>query len=127
MNLLEFDQTNGIIRKRGVPNQIGVTEFRSHVEVDQRGGNIPTDPSISNTDLWQSRSLNVNHTFSISVVDGASIRFWIEARDIMNLRTVDSVQVHVDTSPPRIEQMWLQRNGEIELAVHNTNNLRDMR
>ena len=43
--------------------------------------------------------------------DGDSIRVWVKAHDVMGNTAVDSVLVHVDSSPPVIQDIWMNRNG----------------
>ncbi|XP_072033178.1 uncharacterized protein [Amphiura filiformis] len=124
----DYDQTFGTITRHGLPNKLGVTQFMSYFDVDHNGGSTIMNPRITNTNVWQSENITVNQSYNIGVTDGDSIRFWIEARNIIGNNDIsDSVLVHVDSSPPRLEDLWLQRNGEIQLSVHNTNNLHDMR
>ena len=58
--------------------------------------------------------------------DGDSIRVWVKAYDVMQNTAVDSVLVHVDSSPPIVDGMWLNRYGNYQLAVHNHTDIFEM-
>ena len=45
----------------------------------------------------------------------------------MNKTITDSVLVHVDSSPPIIEDVWLTRDGHTQLTVHHSEDLFDLR
>ena len=55
--------------------------------------------------------------------DGDSVRVWVKAYDIIGNTVTDSVLVHIDSSPPVIEDVWLVRHGVGQLAVHHTKDL----
>ena len=55
--------------------------------------------------------------------DGDSVRIWVQASDVMGNTAADYVLVHVDSSPPIIEDVWLERHGIGELAVHSFKDL----
>ena len=58
--------------------------------------------------------------------DGDSLRMYLKALDVVGHETVDSVLVHVDSSPPRITNIGLTKDGQTLLAVHNSKDLFDM-
>ena len=59
--------------------------------------------------------------------DGDSVRIYVKAVDVMGGAAVDSVLVHVDSSPPVIEAMGLTRHGHPTIAVHHSTDLSDMK
>ena len=59
--------------------------------------------------------------------DGDSVKVWIRATDLMGKTKTESVLVHVDSSPAVIQDVWLSRNGRMQLAVHNSVDLFDMK
>ena len=71
--------------------------------------------------------LNTQATYDLNLVDGDSIRFWVEARDIAGHFVRDTVLVHADSSPPIIEDFWLVRGNDVNIAVHNSVELHDLR
>ena len=70
-----------------------MVEFRSHFDVDNRGGRSIVNPSVANTDAWENKGVITNENYDVAVMDGDSVRFWIEARDIAGHATQDSVLV----------------------------------
>ena len=59
--------------------------------------------------------------------DGDSVRVWVRATDVMGNTKTDSVMVHVDSSPPVIQDVWLSRHGRTQLAVHHSKDLSDLK
>ena len=66
-------------------------------------------------------------TVDVPRADGDSVRMWVRATDVMGNTKTDSVLVHVDSSPPVIQDVWLFRHGRTQLAVHHSLDLFDMR
>ena len=64
---------------------------------------------------------------TITRVDGDSVRVYVKAFDVMGNTAEDNVLVHIDSSPPLIHDVWLTRDGEKQLAVHNSIDLFEMR
>ena len=83
--------------------------------------------SNGNSDSWKNEGTNTQATYDLTIRDGDSIRFWVEARDLAGHFVRDNVLVHADSSPPIIENFWLVRDGEVNLAVHNSVSLHEMR
>ena len=63
---------------------------------------------------------NETVTVEIPREDGDSVRVWVRATDVMGNTKIDSVLVHVDSSPPVIQDVWLSRRGHTQLAVHHS-------
>ena len=55
------------------------------------------------------------------------MRVWVKAHDVIGNTVTESVVVHVDASPPVIEDVWLVRHGVAQLAVHHTKDLSETR
>ncbi|XP_038057739.1 uncharacterized protein LOC119729229 [Patiria miniata] len=121
-----YDQNFGRRGRAAVPNSLGVTEFRVVHDIDHSGGRTTVNVSNDNSDHWSSEGTNTQATYDLTLVDGDSIRFWVEARDLAGHFVRDSVLVHADSSPPVIENFWLVRDGEVNLAVHNSEDLDKM-
>ena len=47
----------------------------------------------------------------------------MKGHDVIGNTVTDSVLVHVDSSPPVIEDVWLVRHGIGQLVVHHTDDL----
>ena len=124
---IDYDQNFGKRGRAAIPNTFGVTEFRVVHDIDHRGGRNIVIVSDDNSDNWSSEATNTQATYDLALMDGDSIRFWVEARDLAGHFVRDNVLIHGDSSPPIIEDFWLARDGEVNLAVHNSVNLHDMR
>ncbi|XP_038062737.1 uncharacterized protein LOC119733220 [Patiria miniata] len=122
----DYDQNFGKRGRAAIPNTLGVTEFRVVHDIDHSGGRTTVIVSDDNSDHWSSEGTNTQATYDLTLVDGDSIRFWVEARDLAGHFVRDSVLVHADSSPPVIENFWLVRDGEVNLAVHNSKDLDKM-
>ena len=98
-----------------------------HFEVDHNGGSASQSPSISNESAWQNMASLTTGNYTVPIEDGDSVRFWVYAEDRLRHGISSAVLVHVDSSAPQIDYLWLARNGQVNLAVHNTIQLKDMR
>ncbi|XP_038050879.1 uncharacterized protein LOC119724031 [Patiria miniata] len=122
----DYDQNFGLRGRAAIPNAFGVTEFRVLYDIDHSGGRTTVNVSDDNSDHWSSEGVTTQATYDVTLVDGDSIRFWVEARDLAGHFLRDSVLVHADASPPVIEDFWLVRDGEVNVAVHNSEDLHEM-
>ncbi|XP_038050911.1 uncharacterized protein LOC119724062 [Patiria miniata] len=103
----DYDQNFGQRGRAAVPNALGVTEFRVFYDIDHSGGRTTVNVSDDNSDNWSNEATNTQATYNLALVDGDSIRFWVEARDIAGHFVRDSVLVHADSSPPTIQDFKL--------------------
>ena len=55
-------------------------------------------------------------------VDGDSVRVWVKGHDVIDNTVTDYVLVHVDSSPPVIEDVWLVRHSG-QSVVHHIDDL----
>ncbi|XP_038044290.1 uncharacterized protein LOC119718928 [Patiria miniata] len=101
----DYDQHFGKRGRAAVPNALGVTEFRVLYDIDHSGGRNAVNVSDDNSDNWSSEGTNTQASYNLTLVDGDSIRFWVEARDLAGHFVRDSVLVHADSSPPVIEDL----------------------
>ena len=124
--LPDYDQNFGQRGRAGIPNALGVTKFLVWHDVDHEGGRTVANASDDRSDNWSDEGASTRATYRLSLVDGDSVRFWVEARDIAGHSLRDSVLVHTDASPPVIEDFWLVRDGEVNLALHNSEELQDI-
>ncbi|XP_038077171.1 uncharacterized protein LOC119745019 [Patiria miniata] len=101
----DYDQHFGKRGRAAVPNALGVTEFRVLYDIDHSGGRNAVNMSDDNSGNWSSEGTNTQASYNLTLVDGDSIRFWVEARDLAGHFVRDSVLVHADSSPPVIEDL----------------------
>ena len=120
---------SGEYPRAGTPNALGVTVLRYHVAIDQEGGRAeeslmqPSSFSRSTSDLaLGGAEVEVGE----ELLDGDSVRVWFQARDYVSHTAVDSVLFHVDSSPPELDNLWLEWNGVTGLALHGTETLLDL-
>ncbi|XP_046575805.1 uncharacterized protein LOC124283822 [Haliotis rubra] len=107
-----------------IPNVQGIVAVKYAYKVDHKGGTsigtVPDDPHFS------SLYLNQSHTISPTLVDGDTFRYWIRAYDIREEYLEERVTVHIDTSPPIIENLWLTREDRLNVSVHNVDEFNQM-
>ncbi|XP_046571088.1 LOW QUALITY PROTEIN: uncharacterized protein LOC124279320 [Haliotis rubra] len=107
-----------------IPNVQGIVAVKYAYEVDHEGGtSIGTVPGDSN---FSSLYLNQSHTISPPLVDGDTLHYWIRAYDIREEYLEETVTVHIDTSPPIIENLWLTRGDRLNVSVHNVDEFNQM-
>ncbi|XP_071784665.1 uncharacterized protein [Asterias amurensis] len=123
---VDYDQYFGKRGRAAIPNALGITQFRVFSDIDHRGGRSIVNASDDNADHWSNEASNTQATYDLNLIDGDSIRFWVEARDIAGHFVRDTVLVHADSSPPIIEDFWLVRGDDVNIAVHNSVDLHDL-
>ncbi|XP_046362872.2 uncharacterized protein LOC124139656 [Haliotis rufescens] len=117
-----YDDKEGSRGVDEVRNVQGITSFRTSYKVDHKGGSSITSPPA----VFTIQGLSQSQTITPSLVDGDTVRFWVRAYDIMSDTKEESVTVHIDTSPPVIENLWLTRNGSLNISVHGVKELNDV-
>ncbi|XP_078616240.1 uncharacterized protein LOC144884660 [Branchiostoma floridae x Branchiostoma japonicum] len=124
----EYEERTGIppeTRSREeIPNVNGIVLFQTDWAVDHEGGRSLTGPPgnwTNVTDMVEQQALDIPRR------DGDTIRVWIRAYDVMGNVAEDNVTVHVDSSPPTVEGVSLSRLENTGLAVHNSEDLFDMK
>ena len=112
--------------RSGTPNALGVTRMMYQVTSDRVGGaSLTSEPSVfsrSTSDL----GLEAAELETGELSDGDSVRVWFQAWDYVDHAALDSVLFHVDSSPPVLENLWLEWNGVQQLALHGTESLLDL-
>ena len=89
--------------------------------MDHAGGRTSLNASADGTDGWTDQGNRTQATFEdLVLVDGDSVRFWVQARDLVGRTAADSLLIHVDSSPPVIELAD-------DLAVPSADDLGEMR
>ena len=122
----EYDQDFGMRGKRGIPNAEGITNFMVAYNIDRTTGGKAV-PETSHPTNWMDNDITTSVDFDISHSDGNVIRFWVKAQDFVDHVKNESVLVRVDSSPPVISNIWLQRDGILQFAVHYTADFTQMR
>ncbi|XP_022088109.1 uncharacterized protein LOC110977889 isoform X2 [Acanthaster planci] len=112
-----YDQNFGLRGRAAIPNALGVTQFRVLYDIDHSGGRTIVNASRNDSDDWRNLNTTTQVTYDLSLVDGDSIRFWVEARDVTGHSLRDTVLTHVDSSPPVVD------GGDGTLAVPSSADL----
>ncbi|XP_071954211.1 uncharacterized protein [Antedon mediterranea] len=118
--LSEYDQWTGTRGRNAIPNKLGVVKFEDTFSLDHSGC------SSCNQGAWSDVGLSTSESYNIPRIDGDSITFWVRGTDIMGNTLVDSVKVHVDSSEAIIDDLFLSKDGERSIAVHNSADLLEM-
>ncbi|XP_071088930.1 uncharacterized protein [Haliotis cracherodii] len=119
-----YDDNEGDRTVAAIDNVQGITHILTFYEIDHNGGSTVT--SVPSDDLFVSQGLSQSQTITPSLVDGDTVRFWIRAYDIKSDLKEENVTVHIDTSPPVIENLWLTRGDRLNISVHGAKNLTDV-
>ncbi|XP_078585869.1 uncharacterized protein LOC144867679 [Branchiostoma floridae x Branchiostoma japonicum] len=124
-----YEEVNGLPPEerslQAIPNIYGITKIETAFAVDHAGGRTITTPPNNWTML---HDVTVERAdLDIPRRDGDSIRLWVQAYDVIGNFVQEEVIVHVDSSPPVVENFWLNRHGVPSLAVHHSSDLFTMR
>ncbi|XP_078597675.1 uncharacterized protein LOC144873854 [Branchiostoma floridae x Branchiostoma japonicum] len=107
--------------RQPIVNQKGVISFETSYHVDHQGGTTKTPGAWTDVDDLHAGS----QSLTISRVDGDTVTAYIRATDILGNQQTDNVTIHIDSSPPIIEDFWLEKNGVEGMTVHNSRDLYD--
>ncbi|XP_078682420.1 uncharacterized protein LOC144916894 [Branchiostoma floridae x Branchiostoma belcheri] len=110
--------------REAIPNVNTILLFQTDWAVDHQGGRSLSSPPGN----WQNVTDMTLQRQSRDVPreDGDTVRFWVRAFDVMSNFADDYVTIHVDSSPPVIEDIFLSRGGVHTLAVHHSQDLFEM-
>ncbi|XP_071092662.1 uncharacterized protein [Haliotis cracherodii] len=113
----DYDQTAGILPISGTPNVDGIIEAKYSVSADHAAQSDWTlVPHFTNQSLCISNKLHDGQTFNIS----------LQMTDIVNNSLVESVWVYIDSTVPDISNMWLVKDGNKQVYVHDSLDLSTM-
>ena len=78
-------------------------------------------PTLADQQLFTSTSnvLDESGTIDVTWDDGNRLDITIRAFDILEKFAEDTITVYKDTSPPRINNLWLSRGDRINISVHS--------
>ncbi|XP_078658227.1 uncharacterized protein LOC144903711 [Branchiostoma floridae x Branchiostoma belcheri] len=111
--------------RQAIPNAYGITKVETVFSVDHNGGRSITTPPNTWTTVPDVTAEGVD--LDIPRVDGDSVRLWVQAYDVVDNSVQEEVLLHVDSSPPVVQNFWLNRHGVPALAVHHSSDLFTMR
>ncbi|WAR10285.1 hypothetical protein MAR_035361, partial [Mya arenaria] len=99
-----IDDNEGDRTLKAIPNKHGLVKFElNRVFTDDR--QIPA----SN---WKPIPLEESYVITEQLDDGSHVRVWLRATDAMNNMAVDYTEVHIDNTPPRVSDEYLEKNVE---------------
>ena len=114
---VDYDQTTGLMPISGTPNIDGIVRF----DYTRKLNNQSYQPYKT-----------VGNFFSQSFCedlrpsDGQSYTFKIKPIDINSRYLTEEYVLHVDRSPPDIDNIWLMKDGYRQLFIHNSSDLSKM-
>ncbi|XP_067661298.1 uncharacterized protein [Haliotis asinina] len=120
----DYDDNEGDRGIDEIRNVQGITYFRTSYKVDHQGGSSIASPPADF--LFTNRGLKQSQTITPSVVDGDTVRFWVRAYDIRREFIQEHVTVHIDTSPPVMEKLWLTRSDSLNISICRVEELHDV-
>ena len=112
-----YDQQTGKLSVNGTRSIHGLTGFIYSYSLNN--GSYTPDTYMSD---FEKESICFNLPFS----DGDTYTFRITAEDVMENRVSENVTVHFDRTVPDIINMWIVRDKNKELYVHNSDDLSQM-
>ena len=112
-----YDQQTGKLPVNGTRSIHGLTGFIYSYSLNN--GSYTPDTYMSD---FEKESM----CFSLSLSDGDTYTFKITAEDIVENRVSESTTVHIDSTVPEINNLWLVRNTSNELYVHHSGDLSQM-
>ncbi|XP_046570898.1 uncharacterized protein LOC124279138 [Haliotis rubra] len=120
----DYDDNNHSRGIDAIDHVQAIVEYRTAFLTDHSGGSIiPSPPPDAE---FQSQGLMQHQTITPVLVDGDTVRFWVRAYDVRRELLEESVTVHVDTSPPVIENLWLTRGDRLNITVHRVEEFNEM-
>ncbi|XP_046356144.2 uncharacterized protein LOC124135035 isoform X2 [Haliotis rufescens] len=113
----EYDQTTGTLPIYGTPNVDGIVQAEYSVSVNQGAkSHWALVPHFTKQLLCISPKLIDGQTYDIS----------LRMKDFVNNSVEESVRVHIDSTVPDISNMWLVKDGNKQVYVHDSLDLSTM-
>ncbi len=124
-----YDQVlaQGRYPREGISNALGIIQLNYDVVIDRVGGNHSTSLTPPTVFPFQTSDIGIESVIiDTEIRDGDSVTIWFQAIDFRFQNSVDSVLVHVDSSPPVLSDIGLYWNGVGGLSLHGTETLLDL-
>lgn len=113
----KYDQIDGLIPVSGTPNVDGIVRFEYTWKINN--GTFKANSAVSNI---YAQSFCEN----LSPKDGQTYTFKIKPVDINSRFLTENLVIHIDRSPPIIDNIWLAKDGYKQLFIHNSSDLSKM-
>ncbi|XP_035698716.1 uncharacterized protein LOC118431582 [Branchiostoma floridae] len=107
--------------RQAIPNAYGIIIAESAFAVDHAGGRSITTPPNTWTTVPDVMAERVD--LDIPREDGDSVRLWLQAYDVMGNFVQEDVLLHVDSSPPVVQNVWLKKHGVTALVGNHSSDL----
>ena len=125
----EYDHplNTGRYPRGGTLNALGVTQVFYDIIVDRMGG--ASEGSLAQPEVFPFSTEDVGIEaveIATTLQDGDSVRIWFMAIDFNFREMFDSVLVHIDSTPPVVQNLGLEFSGVTDLALHGTGSLLDL-
>ncbi|XP_019633113.1 PREDICTED: uncharacterized protein LOC109476570 [Branchiostoma belcheri] len=118
----DYDDVDTTDRSRQpIDNEQGIVKFETSVHVDHAGGTTKQPGTWTDVDDLHAGT----QSFTVAREDGDTVTVYTRATDIVGNQQTDDVSIHIDSSPPIIEDFWLEKNGVEGITVHNARELYD--
>ena len=112
-----YEQTIGVLPINGTPNVHGLIQFSYRYKLENNSFTKRRQvPNFTRQNLCE----------TISVQDGESYEFEIQSMDLKSQKLSEGKIVHIDASVPNINNIWLVKEDDRQLYVHNSTQLSEM-
>ncbi|XP_041351011.1 uncharacterized protein LOC121369994 [Gigantopelta aegis] len=112
-----YDDNDGLRTINSITNKQGIVKFTTSYKKDHEGGSTFTSSPVNND--FTDQSLSETQTVRPTLEDGDTLMFWVRAYDVRDMYFEENVTVHIDTSPPVIENLWLTKVDRLNISVHD--------
>ena len=113
-----YDQTTGLIPVNGTENVNGIVRFT--FSWSGNNGSYSKETLVPNI-------MKQFYCTTLNMKDGEAYTFLLKAEDIMNNSLTENRTVYVDRSAPIIENIWLTKDDEEQIFVHDSKDLSKMK
>ncbi|XP_041351012.1 uncharacterized protein LOC121369995 [Gigantopelta aegis] len=113
----EYDDKEGLRTINNITNKQGIVKFTTSFKIDHKGGSTFTSTPVDED--FTDQSLSETQTVRPTLEDGDTFMFWVRAYDVRDTYFAENVTVHIDTSPPVIENLWLTKGDRLNISVHD--------
>ena len=114
----DYDQTTGPFPIKGTPNINGIVRFDYTWKLNNQS--FQPYKTVGNF-------FSQSFCEDLRPSDGESYTFQIKPIDINSRYLTEEYVLHVDRSPPEIDNIWLMKDGFRQLFIHNSSDLSKMK
>ncbi|XP_055958832.1 uncharacterized protein LOC126829498 [Patella vulgata] len=116
----QYDDNDGSRTTQAVDNVQGIVKFLTAFKTDHKGGSTMLElPNSSFKDIGIKQTV----TITPNVKDGDTLAYAVSAVDIVGRFRLEMIYVNFDSTAPVVENLWLTKGNEVDLAVHGVEEL----